>query len=1001
MKKIKMLLMFSLLITVTAENYAQNSNLFINEFMASNSNTIADPDYKQYSDWIEIYNAGDSSVNLIGYYLTDNLQDSTKWKINTNTTLLSKSFSGFWADDSSYKNHTNFKLSKKGGVIGLFSPRGDLIDYITYESQITDKSFGRFPDGSSSWNIFDIPTPGRANDTTKIEPIAPSPIFSIESGFSADPQIIEIKSNLDSAKIYYTLDGSVPTVNDSLYTRPIEISQTSVVRARIITNNYQPSKTITNTYFINENTKLPVFSIATNSNNFFSDEIGIYVEGTNGVLGRCSKEPKNWNQDWERPISVEFFESDKISAFKENAGIKITGGCSRLYDQKSLAIYFKKQYGVKKLNYHMFPYKQIYEFNDFILRSSAQDWWRTMFRDGMIQTLVKSKMDIDYQEYKPSIVFLNGEYWGIHNIREKMNEHYLESNHGVDPDNIDLIEISKNVNVNYGDRIAYDSLISFVSQKDMSLVENYEYIKKTVDIDEYINYQVAEIYSANGDFPGANSKLWRPKTKDGKWRWMLFDLDFGFGGNSNGQYFSNTLELVTATDGEDWPNPPWSTLLLRKLLENESFKSEFIQRFAVHIATTYEPSRVIGIIDSLKNIIAEEIPRHKARWKKSVSYGDWDDLVEIMRKFAKNRAGNVQKHLIDKFHLSGMETLIVDNNNLYGGKVILNTLEIKEPDFNISIFKDVPVHLTAIPYPGYKFIGWQGIVSDTSNSIYFKVNYFSKIVAVFEKDSLQSTNVVINEINYNSSPSFDTDDWIELYNNTDSTINISGWSFKDSDDRNSFNFAENTILNSRDYCVLTRDSSLFSSLFVNVKNIIGDFDFGLSGSGELIRLFDSNNNLVDSLTYGDKYPWAVEADGSGSTLELQHPSLDNSLPENWSASKNHGSPGTINGVYTEVGKKIDTKYPSEFILEQNYPNPFNPTTVIRYSIPLNDNHDSEIVSLIIYDILGNKVATLVNKRQEAGNYKVQFDASNLASGIYLYKLQMGKLKHSKKMILLR
>lgn len=281
--------MFSLLVTFTAENYAQNSNLFINEFMASNSNTIADPDYNQYSDWIEIYNAGDSSVNLIGYYLTDDLQDSTKWQIDVNTTLLPKSFSGFWADDRNYKNHTNFKLSKKGGVIGLFSPGGKLIDSIAYESQITDKSFGRFPDGSSIWNIFDIPTPGRANDSTKIKPIAPSPIFSIESGFSTDSQIIEITCNLDSAKIYYTTDGSIPTVNDSLYTRPIEISQTRVVRARVFVNNYQPSKTITNTYFINENTKLPVFSIATNPNNFFSNETGIYVEGTNGVMGRCSK----------------------------------------------------------------------------------------------------------------------------------------------------------------------------------------------------------------------------------------------------------------------------------------------------------------------------------------------------------------------------------------------------------------------------------------------------------------------------------------------------------------------------------------------------------------------------------------------------------------------------------------------------------------------------------------------------------------------------------------
>ena len=531
--------------------------------------------------------------------------------------------------------------------------------------------------------------------------------------------------------------------------------------------------------------------------------------------------------------------------------------------------------------------------------------------------------------------------------------------------------------------------------------ENYEYIKSIVDIDEYINYQVAEIYSANGDWPGANSKLWRPKTPTGKWRWMLYDLDFGFGGNSNGQYFSNTLELATATDGEDWPNPPWSTLLLRKLLENENFKNEFIQRFAVHMATTYKASRVIGIIDSLKANIAAEIPRHKERWEKSTSYGEWNNLVEIMRKFATLRASYVQQHFIDKFNLSGIETLTVENNNLLGGKVILNTVEIKEHNYDVSVFKDIPVRLEAIPMPGYRFVSWQGLVSDTSISISVNVNKASKIIAVFEKDNLQSTNVVINEINYNSSSSFDTDDWIELFNNTDNVINLSGWIFKDSDDSHSFTFPENTVIENRGYLVLTKDSTLFNSLFTNTHNIVGNFDFGLSGSGELIRLFDSNDNIVDSLTYGDNFPWPVEADGNGATLELIHPNFDNSLGKNWSASINHGSPEEINGVYTEVTKNNNNMLPSQFVLEQNYPNPFNPSTTIKYSIPLIGNRESEVVSLIVYDVLGREVATLVNEKQSAGNYEVQFNASKLTSGVYVYKLQCGNFMDSKKMILLR
>ncbi len=992
---------FIFLINMIFYSQESTTELFINEFMASNSNTIADPDYEQNSDWIELFNSSDSTINLNGYYLTDDLENKTKWQINSNIYIQASGFAGFWADDSSNKNHTNFKLSKDGGIIGVFSPNGILIDTVTYSMQITDKSYGRFPDGSTEWSTFDIPTPGRFNDSTKIKPIAPSPKFSIESGFSTDSQLIEISSELDSSKIYYTTDGSIPTESDSLYSHPIEIIKTTVIRAQVFDSNYQPSKTITSTYFINENSELPIFSIVTNPENFFSDERGIYVAGTNGSIGRCSTSPKNWNQDWERPISLEFFEADKNLAFKEEAGIKIFGGCSRLYNQKSLGVYFKSQYGVSKLSYQLFPNKQIHEFNNFILRSSAQDWWRTMFRDGMIQTVIKQGMDVDYQEYRPSIVFLNGEYWGIHNIREKLNEHYLEENHGVDPNNIDLIEVSKYVNVNYGDRIAYDNLINFVSSNDMSLADNYNYIKSIVDIDEYINYQIAEIYSANGDWPGANSKLWRPKTVDGKWRWMLYDLDFGFGGNSIGQYYTNSLEAVTSTSGEDWPNPPWSTLLFRKMLENNDFKNEFIQRFAIHINTTFNESKVLNIIDSLKTIISSEIPRHKERWAKSISFGTWEGNVEIMREFARKRPEYIQQHIINKFNLSGMETLIIENNNMHGGKVILNNVEIIEQNYNVSLFKDVPIHLEAVPLPGFQFAGWQGVVSDSSKSISFNLNYLSKIVAVFKKDSLQSASIVINEINYNSSSSFDTDDWIELYNNSDSTVNISGWVLKDEKDDNSFTFPNGTKINEREYLVITKDSTRFTPLFTNKINIIGNFNFGLSGGGELISLSESEGSVIDSLTYNDKLPWPLDADGKGASLELIHPKYDNSLAESWRASENHGSPGKINTVYTDVNESGNSLKLTEFSLEQNYPNPFNPSTIIRYSLPVNVNRESEVVSLIIYNVLGQKVATLVNQKHRGGNYEAKFNAIDLPSGVYIYKLQSGVLTSSKKMILLR
>ena len=387
-----------------------------------------------------------------------------------------------------------------------------------------------------------------------------------------------------------------------------------------------------------------MFSIVTDPANFFSDTSGIYVAGTNGIIGYCSTTPKNWNQDWERPVHIDFFENDKSLAFEVNAGVQIYGGCSRLYPMKSLALYFRGEYGNDKLQYRLFDDIQVNEFNNFILRSSGQDWWRTMFRDAMAQTLIEQGMNLDYQDYRPSVLFINGEYWGIHNLREKLNEHYVYYHHGVNKDNIDLIEISKGIFANNGDLTAYNDMINFLSTNNMALPANYDYIKSITEIDEYIDYQVAEIYSANGDWPGSNVKLWRERTPSAKWRWMIYDLDFTFGGNAQGLYNTNTLAQATAVNGPSWPNPPWSTLMFRKLLENSEFKEEFIQRFAAHLNTTFEKDHIIAVIDSLSQIIASEIPRHKERWPQSISYGtSWQGNIQIMKDFAADRPAASKK----------------------------------------------------------------------------------------------------------------------------------------------------------------------------------------------------------------------------------------------------------------------------------------------------------------------------------------------------------------------
>lgn len=984
------------IIMIFPPNVGNAQNIFINEFMASNSSTISDPDYTDYADWIEIYNAESSPVNIKNYFITDDLTNRQKYKIAADLIIPSNGYVIIWADDKNSGNHANFKLSASGESIGLFSPSAMVIDTVTFSGQLTDVSEGRYPDGKIERYKFFPASPGTPNLEVNIYNKLSDPLFSVSGGFYQSSVILTLSQSEPGVTICYTTDGSIPTLNSFVYKTSLQIDTTTAITVKAFKENFVPSKAVVNTYFINFQTELPVFSIVTDPANFFSDTAGIYVTGTNGIIGNCSSIPRNWNQDWERPINLEFFERDKFPAFNVKNGVKINGACSRLYAEKSLAFYFRGEYGYDNLNYRLFTDIPLLSFNNFLLRSSAQDWWRTMFRDGMVHTLIEQGMKIAYQEYRPSLLFINGQYWGIHNIREKINEHYLNSHYGVDINNIDLVEISKGIEANNGDLQAYNSMIDFLSSHDMSISDNYEHIKSIADIDNYIDYQIAEIYSANGDWPGSNVKLWRSRNPSGKWQWLIYDLDFTFGGNAEGQYFTNTLKQATATNGPSWPNPPWSTLMFRKLLENIEFKNEFIQRFAIHMNTTFNPAHVIDVIDSLSIAIAAEIPRHKARWPQSISLGSyWAENVQLMKDFANLRQPEVRNHFYSMFNLSGSYSLIINRNNPNWGKVFTHNVEVKNNSPQNIFFDNVPLKVRALGMPGYQFVKWEGVSNSTSPEIEIIASSNSYLTAIFERADLTVTELVINEINYNSSPSFDTEDWIELYNPVEEDIDISGWKISDNNPDNTFVFPAGSKINGNDYLIICRDTLRFNSLHLNIGNVYGNFDFGLSSTGDDVLLFDLDGNLIDSVSFESNNEWPSLPNGNGPTLSLTNPQCDNTKAVNWKASAFYGTPGRLNDIYTKTEME-EFSIINDFCLYDNYPNPYNNSTMISYKLPINGN-----VTLKIYDILGNEIEILVNEEQSKGKYSFQFNAINLPSGIYFYQLSTGNYVATKKMILLR
>ncbi len=731
-------LALALIAVSTLVSSAEAQNVVVNEVLASNAATLADPDFGDFGDWIELYNASDAAVDLSGWTITDNLSRPDKWTIPSGTTIAARGFLLVWADDEdtgppdATQLHANFKLSAGGEQAGLFDATGAVVDTVTYGEQATDISYGRSPDGADTWAFFSTPTPGAANSSDGSSARLDAPTIATATGFYSGSVAVAMEAEA-GATIRYTLDGSPPTEASAAYSDALTFNATTVLRAAAFATDRPTSAVATRTFFVDEASTLPVISLVSDPEGFFSDTSGIYVEGTNGIPGRCRTVPVNWNQDWEREAQFSFWEPDGSGGFDlildHGAGVQIFGGCSRIYPQKSLSLHARSSYGASDFAYRFFADVDIDSFDDLVLRTSAQDWWRTMFRGGMIQILTQH-MDLDGQAYRPTIVFLNGQYWGIHNLREKLNEDYVAGHYGIDDDDVEVIEDTRR-----GTSENYDPVIDLLDAGDLT-DQRFEQLERMVDVEQFVNYQIAQIYAANGDWPGNNLKLWRPRIEGGRWRWMVFDTDFGFGGNGRGQFDTNTLAFASATRREGTlPNPEWATYLFRKLLERDDFRHTFVQRMAAHIGTTFRPERTVALIDSLKADIAGEMPRHTTRWTQSASFGpSWESQIEIMREFARRRPGFMRSFITQQFaDVSSSVLLTLDATE--GGRVFAEGVELPRASdggpFAQPFFRDVPLRLAAVPDDGYVFAGWSGQTESNADSISVVLTGTSSLTATF------------------------------------------------------------------------------------------------------------------------------------------------------------------------------------------------------------------------------------------------------------------------------
>ena len=693
-----------------------SAQIRINEILAVNSTILPDPDMGEFADLIELRNASQQPVDLTGYSISQEPDGSNGWALPP-ITLPPEELLVIWADGLDlwpgqmafvpFRNttttmtacHANFKLSGDGEYIGVFDPQGVLLDQLTYGVQTSDVSYGLDATEHLTWQYFSEPTPGATNSLygSALMVAASAPEFSLPDGSYQGTQNLTLSTTETAGSIRYTYDGSAPHEGSPLYTNAIPMNLSLCIKARVYVQGKMPSKVITRTYLINETDEFPILSITADADELYGFDLGIL---------------QNAIKDREVPANITFFEPGTSEpAFLSGVGLRVFGTSIYNLPQRPLSVRFREKYGSEELRYPLFPEKPIQRYTSFLLRNGGNDYNTAYFRDGLGVNLVKGKMDIDHQDHRPCLVFINGAYNGIYELRERLDEQYIGSNHEVDPSNLDYLEDSMVVNT--GDEHAFRALMDFVENNDLSDPENYAAVAEQVDLNEYLNYTILRAFIGYR-IADLNNRYWRSRDPNGRqrWRWIAADLEHGFGQLGGDPVGENTIAKIAGLSGT---LPQWSTRLLNKLLQNSGFRDEFIQRSAAYLNTHFSPGTTLAVVDSLQNVFQPQMPRHIGRWNTPPSMAAWGANIDQIRSFLQDRPAHYRQHLSDLFGTT--DGANVSMQIVGEGSVVVSGVTFTE-GMSGPFFRNARISLQAIPAPGHRFVLWQGISgTDAVNSL--------------------------------------------------------------------------------------------------------------------------------------------------------------------------------------------------------------------------------------------------------------------------------------------
>jgi len=664
--------MLRLLTILLISSYISYGQLQINEICSDNDELLQTAN-GEYYDWIELYNNSDNTIELSNYYLSDDKKTLDKWKFVPQELPINGYIIVFASGIgllTQGEQHSNFKLSSSGETLYL-TDGTNIIDRVEFGAINEDYSFGRLEEDSELLTNLARPTPGRSNRGSG------TIIADKESGIYNFEFILNLKA-AEGQKIYYTTNGDDPTIDSRLYEGGIEIKdeyeeyeylnvptttldslkcglewikptqkilKSHVINFRVIDSNNELGKVHRKSYFLGNKHLLPIVNISVDNNGLFSQDTGIYIPGKMLDSNYACWSGNYYQKDWERSATITYFEDGK-KLFEENAGIRIHGGSTRALPQKSIKFYARKKYGINKFENVFFPELEMKEFNSLLLRTTMAGWNGTLFKDALTQVCVKN-MDLDKTFVKPVVVYINGNYWGLSELRNRLDEDFFAEKYDLDQDSINIVHVDS---PNFPRNGSYDDfapVYKFIVDNDLSVNENYQYIVSKIDIDNLIDYYIAEMYFNNFDWPGNNFMIWNSMELDNKYRALFYDLDGGWY-QSDYDMFKHTAQL----EHSDWPNPKNINIVQQKLLGNDLFKSKFIERNLYFLDNDFKYENIEPIISEHISKYETEIENCITRFGFPESKEKWlSDIQYYLYNFASERECNYRRRLMEFFDL--------------------------------------------------------------------------------------------------------------------------------------------------------------------------------------------------------------------------------------------------------------------------------------------------------------------------------------------------------------